>query len=237
MICWRDAAEKEEVVKMQNVKRIVCLANSRKLSGRCIAGREWNDGQVGQWVRPVSARENQGLSKNERQYEDGSDPRVLDIIDLPLLDRQPEDCQTENWLLDPESDWRKVGRLASSDLPALTEDAAPLWIDGHSTRRGKNDENPDGESRFGRGLAKTGSRQSLEAQRVHVLRPRAQGRFSHAGIEYALWVTDPEFERRYLAKPDGDYEIGECCLTISLGEPFLGACHKLIAAIITADGR
>ena len=48
---------------------------------------------------------------------------------------------------------------------------------------------------------------------------RVQGRFSHAGNDYALWVTDPEYEREYLAKLDGAYEIGECYLTISLGEP------------------
>lgn len=235
-------AAKEGVAKMQNVKRIVCLANSRRnsrrLSGRCIAGREWNDGQAGQWVRPVSARETQEVSEDERQYEDGSDPRVLDIIDLPLLDRQPEGCQTENWRLDPESCWRKVGQLSPSDLPALVEAVAPLWIDGHSTIRGENDKIPM--------AAVVSVADSLRLVRVGRLklsvftyyrRRRAQGRFSHAGGEYALWVTDPKFERRYRAKPDGDYEIGECCLTISLGEPYQGACHKLIAAIITADGQ
>ena len=81
---------------MQSVKRIVCLANSRKLHGRCVAGREWTDGRAGQWVRPVSDREHQDVSEYERQYEDGSDPRVLDIIDVPVLDPKPEIYQTEN---------------------------------------------------------------------------------------------------------------------------------------------
>ena len=44
---------------MQGVKRIVCLANSRKMHGRCVAGREWRDGLAGQWIRPVSNREQQ----------------------------------------------------------------------------------------------------------------------------------------------------------------------------------
>ncbi len=64
---------------------------------------------------------------------------------------------------------------------------------------------------------------------------RVQGNFLHANRNYALWVTDPEIERRYLAKLDGDYQIGECHLTISLGEPFQGAVYKLIAAIIGLD--
>lgn len=64
---------------------------------------------------------------------------------------------------------------------------------------------------------------------------RVQGRFSHARKYYALWVTDPRYGRKYLAKSDGSYEIGECYLTVSLGEPYEDACYKLIAAIIECD--
>ena len=39
---------------------------------------------------------------------------------------------------------------------------------------------------------------------------RVQGRFSHAGVGYALWVTDPGYERQYLAKLNGSYDLGEC---------------------------
>ena len=64
---------------------------------------------------------------------------------------------------------------------------------------------------------------------------RVQGRFRHARTTYALWVTDPGWERRYLAGLDGDHEVGECFLAISVGEPYGGARYKLIAAIITED--
>ena len=45
----------------------------------------------------------------------------------------------------------------------------------------------------------------------------------------------PVYERQYLAKLDGDYQIGECFFTVSLGEPYGGACYKLIASIITGE--
>ena len=61
---------------------------------------------------------------------------------------------------------------------------------------------------------------------------RVQGRFSHGGTCYCLWVTDPVCERQYLAKLDDTYSIGECFLTVSLGEPYGGAAYKLIASII-----
>ena len=63
---------------------------------------------------------------------------------------------------------------------------------------------------------------------------RVQGHFQHARQLYKLWVTDPRFERAYLARPNGTYDISECYLTISLGEPYRDACSKLIAAIILA---
>lgn len=56
-------------------------------------------------------------------------------------------------------------------------------------------------------------------------------------IEYALWVTDPNIERPYLAGEDGHYELGECYLTISLGEPFNDHCYKLVAAVVQRRPR
>jgi hypothetical protein len=115
---------------MATVKRIVCLANSRKLNGRCIAGKEFGGNEFGAWIRPVGARQHGEVSEYERQFENGSDPRVLDILDVPLLDPQPKDFQQENWLLDPNYYWVKIGRATWSDLIRLADRVEPLWIGG-----------------------------------------------------------------------------------------------------------
>jgi hypothetical protein len=223
---------------MATVKRIVCLANSRKLNGRCIAGIELSGNRPVGWIRPVSAREHEEVSEYERQYEDGSDPRVLDIIDVPLLEARPKGYQQENWLLDPREYWEKIGRATWHDLEKTIDPTAPLWINGHSTYNGLNDEIP---------LALAESLDSslrlirIDRVTLSIFAPgeafgntkrRVQGRFRHDGKEYWLWVTDPRYERKYLAKPNGTYEIGESFLTISLGEPLNEVCYKLIAAII-----
>ena len=127
---------------MSGRKRMVCLANSRKLAGRSLAGRELVDRRTGGWLRPVSARPGREVSEYERQYEDGSDPRVLDVVSVPVLEPCAEGWQTENWLLDPEHYWRKEGTWAWFDLPALADPAAPLWIDGCHTHQGRNDRLP-----------------------------------------------------------------------------------------------
>jgi hypothetical protein len=61
---------------------------------------------------------------------------------------------------------------------------------------------------------------------------RVQGQFEHAGTQYWLWVTDPLYERHYRALPDGRHQLGEACLTVSVGEPHEGYAYKLIAAVI-----
>ena len=228
---------------MTNTKRVVCLANSRKLNGRCLAGREVSRRKLGDWIRPVSARAGREVSEYERQYQDGSDPRVLDIISIPVLKPLPEHWQTENWLLNDEYYWRKEGTWSRFELSEFVDPVAPLWVDGYHTYHGRNDKIPDESMR-----AIADSLRLIHAKRIRleVFSPgeafgnrkrRVQAHFRHAGTNYALWVTDPAYERRYLAKLDGTYDIGECYLTISLGEPFQGACYKLAAAIIECDGR
>ena len=129
------------------------------------------------------------------------------------------------------------------DLHDLVDPIYPLWIDGHSTRLGLND----------RILLEEAESVSDSLRLIHVEwltlavfesgdafgnpKRRVQGQFTHAGKRNKLWVTDPKYERAYLAKLDGTYEMGKCYLTISLGEPFEDACYKLIAAIIPAEKR
>ena len=224
-----------------NVKRIVCLANSRKMSGRCIAGKEiLADGSSGSWVRPVSARPAEEVSEYERQYEDGRDPRVLDLIDVPVLRPTPKDYQQENWLIDNQRYWINAGRIVPNDIGQWTDSVSTLWLNGNSSYNGLNDRVSLESAR--------GLRDSLKLIQVSNLslsvsapganfgnyRRSVQGRFQYNGVDYWLRVTDPVYERRYLQENDGIYPIGERFLTISLGEPFQGHSYKLIAAIIPA---
>lgn len=222
---------------MATVKRIVCLANSRKPGGRCVAGIELSKGERVGWVRPVSGRKGQEVWLSERRYEDKSDPRVLDVVKVPLREARPKNHQRENWLVDSSTYWEKVGRFGWKDLKSLADEPGPLWINGYSTQRGINDKVP---------LARISEVQdSLRLIRVDGLvlsvstqtgfgkpRKRVHAEFMYAGEKYRLWVTDPEYEEEYKAKPNGDYKIGKSFLTVSLTEPFEDGCFKLVAAII-----
>jgi hypothetical protein len=226
---------------MGTVKRIVCLANSRKLSGRCVAGIELSGTQAVGWIRPVSSREHEEVSEYERQYEDGSDPRVLDILDVPLLEPRPKHYQQENWLLDPDRYWVKTGRATWSQLAPLAAQNEELWINGHSSYNGVNDRIP---TALAEKLRSSLRLLRVDRLRLAVFKPgetfgntkrRVQARFHHNRVQYRLWITDPRYERTYLAKSDGEYEIGESLLTISLGEPYNDMCYKLTAAIVERE--
>lgn len=219
-------------------KRIICLANSRKLSGRCIAGREILDGQPGNWIRPISDREHQEVSEHERSYVNGADPKVLDIIRLSLVGPRPHEYQQENWLLDRNHYWVNEGRANWSFLQSCTEPNGPLWLNTSSTFHGKND-----RIELNQAIALPNSLRMISVEKVslQIFAPgasfgnskrRVQAHFMLNGEEYKLRITDPIYERRYLAKSDGTYQLGECCLTVSLGEPYNGYTYKLIAALI-----
>ncbi|WP_372515751.1 dual OB domain-containing protein [Mycobacterium conspicuum] len=225
----------------------MCLANSRKMSGRCVAGIVVAHDRA-KWIRPISSRPNHEVSEYERQYEDGSDPQVLDIVSVPLIEARPHSYQSENWLLDPEYYWKKTGRAEWDRLLAFEERPASLWINGYSTYHGVNDRVPERQAR-----TLTHSLKLIRVDRVtlRVHCPGAafgnpkrvvQAGFEYSGCDYSLRVTDPVYERKYLAESDGNYTLGEAFLTISLGEPYDGYVYKLVAAIIeratsTGSGR
>ena len=207
---------------------------------RCIAGKELTGERPQRrgWIRLVaSGREKPGLLPEECQYRDGKEPRVLDVMDVPVLRAEPNDYQRENWLIDTKHYWEKVHRVLKNELEQLIDPTSSLWIDGYRSLNGQNDRIP------GHLADKVDS--SLHLIKVDRLelcvspdynrrynQRRVQGCFQHKGADYELWITDFPYQQQYLQKPDGRYRIGECFLTISLGKRWRGDAYKLIAAII-----
>lgn len=228
---------------MNMTKRILCLANSRKHSGRCIAGKEMiSEGSYGGWVRPVSARPSAEISEEERRYQNGASPKVLDIIDVPMIAAAPHLHQTENVIIDARYYWSKCGEVDWASLKSLLDNPTSLWANGDSTYNGCNDRMQlDVAANHDYSLALI----HPDALTVHVVtegaefsnpRRRIRARFRHHRVLYGLIVTDPAAERAFLAKEDGAYPLPNAYLCISLGEAHTdGSCYKLVATIINKD--
>lgn len=226
---------------MPYTKTIVCLANSRKPpSGRCIAGREVIDEGFGDWIRPVSARPTREISEEERRYENGSEPSLLDVITIQMAEHVPEHHQRENHVIDDNYDWVKQGTIEWQNLlGAVEEHKGPLWLNESSSTYGLNDRVQDEDlDRLNRSLylvRPVGLRLVVarEGDEYGSGRRRVRAQFELAGLTYTIVVTDPLIERDYFARPDGDYPLADALICVSLGEVFRGFAYKLAAAVIT----
>lgn len=225
-------------------KTILCLAVSRKPpSGRCVAGKECAEARIGEWIRPVSAREGKEVSEEERRYEDGSRAQLLDIITVPLERSEPVDHQRENHVLAEDYYWTKEGRASWAQVRGcLDAYDASFWMPAQSTFNGLNDKISEDDAGQVPSSLKLILVPQLEISVRHEAgyqgrpgRRRVRGSFQYQRSQYILSVTDPEIEEEYLRQGLGDYRISDAALCISLSEPIYGYAFRLIASVITEE--
>lgn len=216
-------------------KTLLCLANSRKHSGRCVAGLELREGRIGEWVRPVSDRPSEELSIEDRRYEDGSDVRVLDIVTIAFKEHRPHGCQQENHVIDDGYYWAREGRFEAAELLGHARKSGPLWVDGASSYSGQNDRiSVEAANRLSSSLLLVAPKRAA----IQVVRglKKLQVRldFQLTNARYNFVVTDPRVEADYLGRGEGEFQLpAETVLCVSLGEPFEGYRYKLAAGIVT----
>jgi hypothetical protein len=109
--------------------QIICLANSRKMLGRCVAGKRiGTNSTVGKWIRPVSERPEKELSVEERHYEGRIEPSLLDVINIAFLRSDPHDYQPENYLIDANYYWARAGNITYAQARRLLDPPqSDLW--------------------------------------------------------------------------------------------------------------
>lgn len=222
---------------INNSAAILCLANSRKFSGHCIAGKEIRNGVIGPWIRPVSSRKTGELSDADCSYSDRKLPALLDIMEVPLRKRQPDYYHTENYLIDENNRWKFIRKASWRDvLAALDTVTGALWANGSDSSNGKNDRVPEP-------IAK-----KLDGS-LYLIRPhgfsvqvsteggerKIRGNFTLNTIPYKCVVTDPIIEKQFLKQRDGIYTMSNALLCMSLGELYFGYAYKLVAAVLTPE--
>ncbi|MBI5427046.1 MAG: hypothetical protein HZA02_02070 [Nitrospinae bacterium] len=224
---------------MKYSKKIICLANSNRHNERCVAGKEaLENGVINGWIRPISARPGAELSRQERCYENGVEPRVLDIINILILESKPHSHQTENHLIDHSARWTKKGVWPWEDLEKIVDTPSTLWINDGSSYYGMNDRIPAEQASSLLGsltLIKLKSlviQVAIEGKEFGNPRRRVRASFEYHNEYYDLVVTDPVVEEEFLARTDSNYPLSDAYLCISLGEIYEGYCYKLVAAVI-----
>ena len=218
---------------------IICLANSRKYSGRCVAGLR-TDGAG--WIRPVGDNLNKILLPKHYRLADGTEAGVLDVLKIPVVEPRPAPHHPEDWLISGAR-WDLVSRPATRDVvPVLRAHLTP----GPDLLGGQTDRLP--YQHFTRSPATASLalvyprnlRWSITVTPPNKRRTRAV--FLLGGAEYDLAVTDPEWEHRLHHLGPGTHPKtaatgvqadDRLLFTVSISEP-LGEgqwCYKLVAAV------
>lgn len=227
-------------VVMSYTKTILCLAASDKHNGYCFAGK---DIETGEWIRPVSNRADEEISEMECTMSDGTEAKLLDILEIPFLQEMPSNYQTENHLIDPKNKWKKISEGTWQQVEeAIDNHSGPLWVNedasfGYSNNRVDGSEAAKLDNSLA--LIRPSKLRISEGRRGGMFNGAddrlVKAYFSHDGIDYTLAVTDPTIKNRFLAVPDHTEEMTGAVLCVSLGEVYGGNAYKLVAAVITPD--
>ena len=220
---------------------IICLANSRKLRGRCVAGLR-TDG--GGWIRPVAPSDDGTLFGQHYSLDNGSEAQILDLIRIEVSKAEPQAHQPENCVIG-NSQWTLLARPASPQhikLITRSIESGPALFGDYRDRMDFYC------------LCKTPATRSLCVVQPQDLKWRitksirgyrqTRAIFRLTDRLYDLSFTGPIWETRLsrLAYGIHDLESADCpdsarlLFTISLGEPLPSdkQCYKLVAGVILA---
>jgi len=219
---------------------LICLANSSKMRGRCVAGLGTN-GEG--WIRPIAGDTDHGqLDQRHYRLGQGAEPEVLDIIGIELLRSKPIPGQPENWEIG-DRPWNLIRRPAGRDLYPVLNAAL---VSGPNLLGSTH---PSIRADAAAALTSSLALVKPSAVSFHVkldqrgrLQPRTA--FALQRQRYDLPITDPAWHSRIVRALSGELgsaharqDIGmpegsEIIFTISLSEPWGGFCYKLVAGIV-----
>lgn len=221
---------------MSSVKRIICLANSKKEGESCIAGI---DIDTGKWVRPVcdSLYPKDGRVPKYICRVDGREPELLDILEIPLADTGNNfDFESENLSI-LKGEWKVVGKAKVQDIIQYCDDGTILHNSSKLVYLKYLQSLP------------LDKRKTLQLINVVSLSIKSR-RTSRGGIQWLgtivsssgkklvdIPITDPVFVKKI---ESGYQSNGNYLITMSLGMPYKPdnwdgdeePCWKLIAGVI-----
>ncbi|KAA6336573.1 hypothetical protein EZS27_015275 [termite gut metagenome] len=215
-------------------KYFICLANSYKYGGRCLAGIEItidnnkysvvrNEDGTPKWIRPVSASEHKELSTTETQ-----NINILDIIEVEEMGVCPEFAHSENIHYSSIKRSSKITKSTGAIDNLCNEVRSNIF--------------------FNKGKAVPTNVFQNGTYSLLLIKPESpaiycdsndkyRGKFTYNNNEYDLPITDPLYID--ILKYDdssvplcGKQETGDLYFTISLGEELEGWHYKLIAGIV-----
>jgi hypothetical protein len=215
--------------------QFICLANSKKYSGRCLAGIEVRRDEAGKfhlvrdeaggvrWVRPVSHAEHGEVPIKEVEHLE-----LLDIVECDMAAPCPQGYQSENFFYEGKR-FEKVGHLNArfENLDQLAEHQATALLGNQ--RKSISDAEADA---LGQSIVLV--KAAAATFRLYEKRAQLRAVFEWAGKQYDLPVTDIVFHLRWIDEPDVLAGKQHIYLCVSLAISLEGQHYKLVAGVLGA---
>ena len=215
---------------------LLCLANSYKRGGRCVAGVEVRQENGGRWrlvrdekgnvkwVRPIASTEFGEIPNSKALLVS-----LFSIVKLTEVEAMPQDAHVEDV---------RYGELEVVDYRPITEKQLEQFVDIRHSKifgnKGKaiSDERVESVG-YSLMLVKVWNMMTYRVLYEDNERPKVRMRFIYCGVEYDLPVTDPGYlDRVQMGQVELDKEVEYGYLTLSLGLEHEGWHHKLVAAVV-----
>lgn len=218
-------------------KYFICLANSYKRGGRCVAGVEivfdangglkpvYDDDGRPRWIRPIAT-----TTYGEIPNYVAEGIKLLSIVKLYNVVPCPNKPHTENVYY---SKIEKCEFDLSNDVNIINH----LFDNTHQSIFHNRGRAVSVEMSMGINY----SLMLIHAENAYAYidenREKSKNRmsFSYYGADYDFPITDPIFLEEFKKEPECYANIPDVYLTISLGLEFEGWHHKLVAGVIIPD--
>ncbi|GHT21223.1 hypothetical protein AGMMS4957_09690 [Bacteroidia bacterium] len=210
--------------------RFVCLANSFKEGGRCLAGVVLDsnnvpifDNGVIQWIRPISKSFHGKIDAALVENINLLDILEIDVLEYPNLDSY----QSENAIF-VEDSIQVIGKYDKNSLAAFYDSNNLIF-----GNKGKAI-HPDNIASHKHSLMfiKTTDFEVFQKKYENNPNSKIRLRFTYKENLYDLPVTDPVFLKKYQTNPDFMKDYNQMDLALSIGVEHEGWYNKLVVGII-----
>lgn len=212
----------------------LCLANSYKYGGRCLAGIVLEKGASSfhivrnpdgspQWIRPVMSQ-----GTGEIPTEMTSDIGLFDVVEIDGVEAMPHNAHSENVLFSTMHNIQSYPRSVKA-VEMLCDNVHQTLLD-YKEKKITPEQYQQGN--FSLALIRPNHIRISCVEVDEFAKFRVS--FSYKGIEYNCSLTDPEYLHQLQAFgiESLEREEGEMYLVISLSQEYQGYYHKLVAGVL-----
>lgn len=211
-------------------KTIIILTKSKKHSGYCVAGIDY---ETGEWIRLISGdKETEGaVPREDLVFSNGQLLEIYDVILCNLSKPCGTEVQPENWLYDESVKWQKVGQSNLTEVIKIHGcDLMEYIFENEDIKLPANWEFEGNSSLC---LVKIADAsvwvKTFEEKKISL-------NFTYNNVQYRyMSISQTDLLDYYRKKMDGSYQLGTVFAVFSLTDRYYrnGKYYKVVAQILT----